>query len=172
MCPPTRMAPWARAVRARMRHRLGPWCLEKPGPGTAMLSGRGAFGVGSMMWRMRTSQVFGDGFAGDVNANAEGRPQWLGGHRISGDAETLTQIDAPHGFVTNDLVRRSGHDDRSVMQDIGAVDDLEGLTHVVIGDQNADAARLEVGHEVSDIAHRDRIDARERLVEQDVTRVG
>ena len=57
------------------------------------------------------------------------------------------------------------------MQDIGAVHDLEGFAHVVIGDQNADAPRLEVLHKVPDLAHGDGVDAREGFVQQHVAGV-
>ena len=56
------------------------------------------------------------------------------------------------------------------MQDIGAVDDLQRLAHIVVGDQHADAAILEVPDQVADLADRDRVDAGQRLVEQDEVR--
>ena len=58
------------------------------------------------------------------------------------------------------------------MQDVGAVDDVERLAHIVVGDQHADAAMLQVRDEVADVGDGDRVDAGERLVEQDVIRLG
>src|SRR6185437_13053598 len=57
------------------------------------------------------------------------------------------------------------------VQDIGAVDDLERLAHVVVGDQHADAAILEMRDEVADVVDGDRIDAGQRLVEEDEMRL-
>ena len=44
------------------------------------------------------------------------------------------------------------------------------LAHVVVGDQHADAAILEMAHQLADLVHRDRIDAGQRLVQQDEMR--
>jgi hypothetical protein len=38
----------------------------------------------------------------------------------------------------------------------------------MVGDQHADAAMLQMRHQIADFAHRDRVDARQRLVQQDV----
>ena len=57
------------------------------------------------------------------------------------------------------------------MDDVGAVDDVERLAHIVIGDQHADAAILQMLHQVADVVDGDRIDAGERLVQQDVGRM-
>ena len=53
------------------------------------------------------------------------------------------------------------------MQNIGPIDDFERLAHVMVGDQHADPAILEMSDEIADIADRDRIDAGQRLVEQE-----
>ena len=57
------------------------------------------------------------------------------------------------------------------MQDVGAVDDIERFAHVVVGDQHADATVLEMRHQIADVGHGDRVDARQRLVEQHETRL-
>ena len=64
------------------------------------------------------------------------------------------------------VVGRPFGQDMAAVDDIGAVDQSERFAHVVIGDQNADAATLEMAHEVLDVADRDRVDAGEGLVEQ------
>ena len=58
------------------------------------------------------------------------------------------------------------------MQDIGAVDDLERVANIVVGDQHADAAVLQMPHQIADFAHRDGIDAGQGFVQQDVGRMG
>ena len=86
--------------------------------------------------------------------------------------EFLAQIDAAHIAVADDLGRRAFLQHPAVMQDIGAVDDIQRVAHIVVGDQDADAAILEMPDQVADFAHRDGIDAGERLVQQDVGRMG
>src|SRR5436190_5931406 len=58
------------------------------------------------------------------------------------------------------------------MENVGAVDDLQRVADIVIGDQHTDAAILEVGDKAADIVDRDRVDAGERLVEQDEIGLG
>ena len=52
------------------------------------------------------------------------------------------------------------------VNDVGAIDQTERFSHVVVGDQDADAATLEMPDEVLDVADRDRVDAGEWLVQQ------
>src|SRR5579883_1637534 len=86
-------------------------------------------------------------------------------------AGLLAEINAPHIGIGDDLRRRPFHQHAALMEDIGAIDDLQGLTHIVIGDENADAAILEMGDEVADFGDRDRIDAGERFVEENEMRL-
>ena len=57
------------------------------------------------------------------------------------------------------------------MQDVCPIDDLERLAHIVVGDQDADPAVLEVRNQVADVADGDRVDAGQRFVEQDEFRL-
>ena len=57
------------------------------------------------------------------------------------------------------------------MKNVGAVDHIERIAHIVIGDQDTDAAVLEMLDQVADFAHRDGIDAGEGFVQQDVGRM-
>ena len=52
------------------------------------------------------------------------------------------------------------------VDDIGTVDQAERLADIVVGDENADAARGQLAHQILDIRDGDRIDAGERLVEE------
>ena len=90
----------------------------------------------------------------------------------SDDAEVLSKIDAAHIFIVHDFFGSARHQDRAVVQDIGAINDLEGLTHVVVGYQNADSAILELRDKVADFPHGNRIDAGKGFVEQQVFRIG
>src|SRR5260221_3394190 len=80
------------------------------------------------------------------------------------ERESFAQIDPSDVLVEDDLRRRALAQDLAAMQDIGAIDDVESLADVVIRDQHADAAVLEVRHQVSDFADGDLIDAGQRLV--------
>src|ERR1700736_1036926 len=79
------------------------------------------------------------------------------------EAELLAEIDAADIDVGDDLLRRAFHEHAALMKDVGAIDDVERLAHIVVGDQHTDAAILEMGDEVANVAHRDRVDAGERL---------
>ena len=56
------------------------------------------------------------------------------------------------------------------MKDIGAVHDLKRFTHVVVGDEDTDPARLEVMDKGTDVAHRNRVDPGEGFVKEQVFR--
>ena len=58
----------------------------------------------------------------------------------SGDAETLPKVDPAHVLVADHLLGVPLIRTSAVVQDVGSVDDFERLAHVVVGDQNADAA--------------------------------
>src|ERR1700730_6459531 len=72
-------------------------------------------------------------------------------------AETLAQIDAAHILMGHHFVRAALHQQLAIMHDVGAVDDLQRLANVVIGNQHAEAAILQMTHQVTDLAHRDGI---------------
>ncbi len=57
------------------------------------------------------------------------------------------------------------------MQNVGAVDDVQRLADIVVGDQHADAAQLQPRDQIADIADRDGIDAGQRFVEQHEGRI-
>src|SRR3546814_10824443 len=54
------------------------------------------------------------------------------------EAKPFAQVNAADVLVGNDLVRGAFHQHHAVMDDVGTVDDLKGLAHVVVGDQNAE----------------------------------
>src|SRR5258708_23109562 len=58
------------------------------------------------------------------------------------------------------------------VDDVGAVADAERFPNVMIRYEHADAALLEEPNDALDVEHRDRVDAGERLVEQDEGRLG
>ena len=109
--------------------------------------------------------------ARDASKNRAGAP-------ASPDAEQAyrlkrsPEVDAADVFVCHHFLRAAFHQYLAVVHDVGAVDDFQRLAHVMVGDQHADAAVLEMADQVADFAHRDRVDAGQRLVEQDVAGLG
>ena len=86
--------------------------------------------------------------------------------------ELLAQIDLAHEFVFQQVGRGAFGDDAAFREDIGAFADAERLAHVMVGDQHADAAIVQVLHDLLDITDCNRINACERFVEQDEARIG
>src|SRR5438876_922441 len=58
----------------------------------------------------------------------------------------------------------------AIVEDVRAIGDRERLTHVVVRDEDPDAALAQPADDLLDVADRDRVDAREGLVEQQVLR--
>src|SRR5690606_14604491 len=80
--------------------------------------------------------------------------------------------DVPHQLVGKYLLGTAFGDDMAVVDDVGLVADIQGLTHVMVGDEHADALVLEVLDDLLDIVHRDRVDPGEGLVQQNELRIG
>src|SRR5918999_3878683 len=57
--------------------------------------------------------------------------------------------------------------DRTFVDDVSAIADTQRFTHVMIRNEDADAALLQEPYDALDVEHRDRVDTGERLVEQD-----
>ena len=88
------------------------------------------------------------------------------------EREALAEIEPPHIGVRHQFGGRAGEQHAAVIDDVGAIDDIERLAHIVIGDQHADTAILQLPDQVANVRDRDRVDPRERLVEQHDRRIG
>ena len=53
--------------------------------------------------------------------------------------------------MPDDFRRRAFHQNGAIVEDIGAIDDIDRFPHVVVSDQHADIAGLEVGDESAKI---------------------
>ena len=82
--------------------------------------------------------------------------------------ELFAEVDLAHLRVVGELGGVAGAQDLAVVDDIGPVRDLQCFPHVVVGDQDADAHRLQVPMMPWMSSDRDRVDPRERLVEEDI----
>src|SRR5690606_29754109 len=78
----------------------------------------------------------------------------------------IPEVDVTDVEVSEQRVRSRLREHAAFGEDIRTVADAQGLAHVVVGDQHADAAILEVGHDPLDLADRDRVHAGEWFVEQ------
>ena len=58
------------------------------------------------------------------------------------------------------------------MDEVGAVDDAQRFPHIVVRDENADAALLEREDDLLHVGHGDGVDAAERLVHEEELRAG
>src|SRR5438445_4832755 len=88
------------------------------------------------------------------------------------EGELLAEVDFSGYRIAGDLAGRARHENLALVQDVGAIGDRERLTHVVVGDQDADAPVAQAPDDLLDVADGDGVDARERLVEQQVLRRG
>ena len=68
--------------------------------------------------------------------------------------------------MLDDLVRRAFGENMTAVNDVGAVDQTERLPNIVIGDEHANSAALEMSHEVLNVADRDGINPREWFIKQ------
>ena len=84
--------------------------------------------------------------------------------------EFLAKVKAAYIRIVDDLFRTALGQDLPGIDDIGAVGQAERFAHIVVGDQDADAAVGEVADQILNVADRDRIDAGEGFVEQHVVR--
>src|SRR6266567_1660223 len=84
--------------------------------------------------------------------------------------ELFAEIQPPHFRVVDDVLSIALAQHFTRIDDVGAVRETKGLAHVVVGDENADAALFQVADEILDVTDGDRVDAGEGLVEQHVGR--
>ena len=73
-------------------------------------------------------------------------------------------------LVGRQLRRRAALEDHAGVDDVRAVGDFQRLAHIMVRNEHADATFFQVKDDLLDIGDRDRVDAGERLVEQDELR--
>src|SRR5207248_8744847 len=87
-------------------------------------------------------------------------------------SEALAEVEAPDLLVGDQRFGSTLEQHLTVVDNACSVDDDERLTDVMVGDQNANVAVLELAHEVAEVGDGNRIDSGERLVEQHDRRLG
>src|SRR5207247_4496374 len=88
------------------------------------------------------------------------------------EGKPVAEVDLARDRVVDDLGGGAGDENSAVVEDVGAIGDRERLAHVVVRDEDPDATLAQPADDLLDVADRDRVDARERLVEQPVLRRG
>src|SRR6266576_1903545 len=94
------------------------------------------------------------------------------GSRPKSEPEFLAKVKAANVRVVDDLVRTAFRQNFPSIDNISAIGEAQRFPHIVVGDQDADAAIGEMADEVLNVAHRNRIDAGEGFVEQHVVGAG
>src|SRR5688572_32304580 len=64
------------------------------------------------------------------------------------ELEAFTEVNPANLFVGGQLARRSRSEHLALPENISAIGDFQGLSHVVIGDEHADPAGLQVGDDL------------------------
>src|SRR5262249_47728760 len=119
--------------------------------------------------------------------NLDGLPQLRGHHQLLGQPQLLhetgvshhragsnrrlqtelfTEVYLPGTPAAGNVCRGSLFQHLALVDDVRAVTDAKRFTHVVIGDEDADASRLQLSDYPLNVNHGDGVDARERLVEE------
>src|SRR5262249_2920491 len=88
------------------------------------------------------------------------------------ERELLTEVDLPCLLVGGQLVALSRNRALAAIEDVRTVCDRQRLADVVVRDEHSDSLLLEASDDALDFRDRDRVDPRERLVQQDVVRGG
>ena len=86
--------------------------------------------------------------------------------------EVFAQVHPPHVGVLDDDLGCPFGQHTPFADDVGVVADAQRFAHVVVGDEHADAARLEKADDALDLDHGDRVHAGEGFVQQDEARLG
>src|SRR6266436_9384826 len=86
--------------------------------------------------------------------------------------ERLTQVHLTDLGVGKDFFRTPGRNDRALIDDVGPGADPEGLAHIMVSDQDPDAAMRQLADDALDIQHGQRIHARKRLIQEHEPRLG
>src|ERR1051326_445034 len=78
----------------------------------------------------------------------------------------LAKINPLYLCIAAEFFGSSRSKNRSIIDDISAVSDLQGFSHIVIGYKNTDLLRFQMINDPLNFNHRNRVDARKRLVQE------
>ena len=80
----------------------------------------------------------------------------------------MAQVNPPNIFVLNNFVRGTAHQNLSVMQDIGTVNNIQCFPHVMVCDQNTQAFILKVMHKRTNLIYGNWVNAGEGFIQQKI----
>jgi hypothetical protein len=82
--------------------------------------------------------------------------------------ELLSQIDPTDVNVFHNFCGRSAFQNLPIMQDICPIHNIQGLTDVMVGDQNAYPSVFQLGNQITNFSDRDGVNACKRFIQQNV----
>src|SRR6185295_3418447 len=88
------------------------------------------------------------------------------------EPEMLAQIHFSYTFIINDFFGLARGEHGAVIDNIGTVANAQGFPDIMVRDQYPNITLPQKSDYFLDVEHRDRIDPRERLVQQDESRLG
>src|SRR5690349_8180682 len=77
------------------------------------------------------------------------------------------EVNTLHILVRSQRIRCSAAENHAIVHDVCPVGDAQRFSHVMVRDEDPDAALLQMENDVLNIGHSNRIDTRKGLVEQD-----
>ena len=83
------------------------------------------------------------------------------------EGEVRTKVLGADFIISCEGFRSAALEDGSLVEQIGAVNDGERLTHIVVGDDDTDILVFQFCDDVLDVLHGDRVDTGKRLIEKD-----
>ena len=84
----------------------------------------------------------------------------------------FTQVDTTNVLVVHDFRRGPLRKYAAIVDDEGVVTNAQSLSHIVVGDQNPNASFFQKPDDALNLNHRNGVDARKRLIEQNELRLG
>lgn len=81
--------------------------------------------------------------------------------------EVGSEVLLAHGLVGGKFLRSALEEYATLKEEVSAVGDIQSLVDIMVGDENADIAELQLPDDMLDVLHSDRVDTGKRLVEHD-----
>ena len=78
----------------------------------------------------------------------------------------LSKINPLNLGIVSELTWSAGSKNRSIVDDISAVSDLQGFSDVVVGDEDPDLLGFKMLNDLLDLKYRDRIDTGKWLIQE------
>src|SRR5690606_13303188 len=80
--------------------------------------------------------------------------------------ESFAEVEPAYIRITDDVLRLAVRQNLARMNDIGPVNETQGFTNVVIGDEHADSAGRQMLHKLLDVGHCDGVNTGEGFVQE------